>query len=257
MRKLSTLAVALTLVAAGAAQRSAPTPPRSLLPSRSTAAAATAADAPPPDRPAPSVATVTSEGAPLRGRLSAPAGTLVCLVRPDPAARDLRALADTVVSTAEVGADGSYELVPVGPAPAAGWELLVSAPGYALARAPLGAELSLRPEARVEVQLPAGEELAVALVLDAAGRPLPLPATELVSDASGRLRATRLPAGRCELLIASPDLSRCARLALELAEGETRGVSLTLAPDDQLARRFVAAADAEALEALLSSGEVR
>ena len=82
-------------------------------------------------------------------------------------------------------------------------------------------------------------ELAFALVLDAEGIPLPVPVAPCVSDAGGALVVTRLPAGRCELLIASPDAEQMARLELDLAGGQTYRREVTLEEDDALTRRFL------------------
>lgn len=180
----------------------------------------------------------------------APAGTQVFLVRPDAGARDLRALADTILDVSEPDARGAYsfpEAPDLGAASAAqeALEVLVSAEGQALVRAPWrGPEtrVTLSPEARVEVVVRAAggpAELAFALVLDAEGIPLPVPVAPCVSDAGGALVVTRLPAGRCELLIASPDAEQMARLELDLAGGQTYRREVTLEEDDALTRRFL------------------
>lgn len=179
-----------------------------------------------------------------------PAGAEVFLVQPDPEARDLRALADTILDVCEADARGALSFAPQAAASPqsgleVGLEVLVSAEGYALTRAPWrgsDTRLALTPEARVELVVRAGEaaaELAFALVLDANGVPLPVPVASCVSDASGALLVTRLPAGSCELLIASPDLERMALLRLDVASGQTYRREVILEQDDALTRRFL------------------
>jgi hypothetical protein len=209
---------------------------------------------------APRAAEVVSSLA-ISGEVAgAPRGTLVCLVRPDAGARDLLALADTVVDAASVDEAGRYRLLAVGDAPR-GYELLISAPGKALTRAPLAGSVRLEPEARVDVQLAArasgeSEDLAMALVLDDKGRVLPLPAGDLVSDAGGRLSVARLPAGSYELLVASPDLTRCARLEVSVSAGEQQSVELSLEENFKLAQRFLGIVRGPDV-GVLSDGEVR
>lgn len=185
-------------------------------------------------------AAAPSEG--LVGRvLGAEAGSEVFLVRPDAGARDLRALADTILDVSETDATGRFafasQLDP------SGLEVLVSAPGQALARAPFGAPVELQPEARLELQAldtrGAPVELAFALVLDGQGTPLPVPVAPLVSDAEGALQITRLPAGACEVIVASADFQQVARIQRQLASGQVYRERLVLDQDDVLSRRFL------------------
>jgi len=177
----------------------------------------------------------------LVGRvLGAEAGSEVFLIQPDAAARDLRALADTIVDLSETDATGHFSF----PArDAAGLEVLVSAPGHALTRGGLGETLELQPEARLELTAfdASGQplELAFALVLDGQGTPLPVPVAPLVSDGSGALHVTRLPAGTCEVIVASPDLQQVARIQRSLASGQVYRERLVLEQDDALTRRFL------------------
>ncbi len=177
----------------------------------------------------------------LFGRvLGAEAGSEVFLIRPDAAARDLRALADTILDVSETDATGHFSF----PArDASGLEVLVSAPGQALARGPLGEVLELQPEARLELEavdaLGQPVELAFALVLDGHGTPLPVPVAPLVSDAAGALQVTRLPAGACEVIVASADFHQVARIQRTLASGQVYRERLVLDLDDALARRFL------------------
>ncbi|MBL4845759.1 MAG: hypothetical protein JKY65_09545 [Planctomycetes bacterium] len=178
----------------------------------------------------------------LSGRVvGAEAGSVVFLVRSDASAHDLRALADTILDVTETDATGSYGFA--APAETGGLEVVVSAPGKALGRAPLGQEIVLEPEGRVEITAldASGQpvELAFALVLDAQGTPLPLPTAPLVSDEAGALQVTRLPSGRCEVIVASPDLQRIARLQVDVASGQTYQETLELVEDDELTRRFL------------------
>ena len=197
-----------------------------------------------PAAPRLGVALVDSASAVNGTVLGAEAGSEVFLVRPDANARDLRALADTILDVSETDATGRFTFA--GPRDSSGLEVLVSAPGKALCRAPLGQELRLEPEGRIEItakdSLGQPIELAFALVLDAQGTPLPVPVASLVSDASGALQVTRLPAGSCEMLVASADLQRIARLQLDVAAGQTYRETLELLEDDALTRRFLSIA---------------
>jgi hypothetical protein len=205
--------------------------------------------------PAEQVPSAASEAAPLGsaavteadtlvGRvLGAEAGSEVFLVRPDAAARDLRALADTIVDVSETDTTGRFSFPADSALDPSGLEVLVSAPGQALARAPLGQLVELQPEARLELRAldATGQpvELAFALVLDEQGTPLPVPVAPLVSDASGALQITRLPAGACEVIVASADVQLVARLQRNLASGQVYRERLVLERDDALSRRFL------------------
>ncbi|RMG15672.1 MAG: carboxypeptidase regulatory-like domain-containing protein [Planctomycetota bacterium] len=171
--------------------------------------------------------------------------------------RDVWGLGGAVRAVVPLDRDGRCALPPSLAARAA--RAVVSVPGYALASVPLPcptARVRLVPESRLECVLrdPDGrpEEDAYALVLDGEGRPLPLPALALASDAEGRLSVPRLPAGRLTLLVASADGQRHAQRGVALAEGERRALDLVLLPDPQAARAFWRAAGGPAAEALLA-----
>lgn len=193
----------------------------------------------------------------LQGRVSgAAAGSEVFLIRPDLSARDLRALADTILEVSETDAAGHFSF-PL--QDTSGLEILVSAPGKALSRAPWGQAPSLQPEARLELTAldAAGQplELAFALVLDSEGVPLPVPVAPLVSNERGALEVTRLPAGACEVIVASPDLQQVARLRQTLALGQTYRETLVLDYDEALTRRFLIVAGGPEVARALEAGQ--
>jgi len=184
----------------------------------------------------------------IRGRLvDAPPDAEVFLLRPSPA-RDLYALADTVLDLSSIDTSGRFTLAtPTEPGP---WVLVVSAPGRALLHREVTADdtemlLALTPEATCSLVLideqGSPESLACALVLDAAGSPLPLPALDMVSLPDGTLSTRRLPAGDYEVLIESADGERHARLELHLAAAEQRIATVQLGTNPQLAQRFLLA----------------
>ncbi|RMG11501.1 MAG: hypothetical protein D6731_15490 [Planctomycetota bacterium] len=177
---------------------------------------------------------------------SAPPGTEFFLFAAQPPGADLRAWSGALLDRADLREGRFLLTAPEGFA--SPLEVLVSAPGRALVRRSVspGEDLSvdLPPEAVLTLGLrsPRGEaeEDALALVFDAqSGAPLPLPAPDLVSGADGSLRATRLPAGRFEVLVTSGDGARWGRLDIELAAGERVARSLTLQPADELELRFL------------------
>jgi hypothetical protein len=163
----------------------------------------------------------------------APAGTLVHLVRPDASARSLDALGATVVDSTEVDAQGRFGF----DRSLAGDELLISAPGRALTRVPFTRDpVRLEDEARVHARV--GEAEVLALALDAAGAPLPLPAHECVSGQDGTLEVPRLPAGSLTLLFESADGLRHGSQAVTLSAGERLSFDVSLSVDHATAQRF-------------------
>jgi hypothetical protein len=179
----------------------------------------------------------------VRGTVrSAPAETTVLLLgaaeRPD-----LLALGDAVLDLQGVDSDGAFLLH--APAGRTAREVVVSAPGQALLRAslPLTGPLVLDPEARVACRVVGQNqdalEGAFALVLDAAGVPMPLPPVELVSTPSGVLTVTGLPAGTFELLVAAADGDRYGSLVVDVTRGQHISKDLELAVAPELERRFL------------------
>ncbi|MBX3469409.1 MAG: hypothetical protein KF878_21250 [Planctomycetes bacterium] len=181
----------------------------------------------------------------ITGRLAgAPAGAVVHLVAPEAVVPGggLLGHAAAIVGTVDLEPDGSFVWVvePDLPRPT---ELIVSAPGHALARAALGVEaLDLAPEAVVEVRALApggGPEVdAVALVLDAGGAPVPVPPDGLGAGSDGLLRAARLPAGAHTLLIESADGRRHAAVDVRLVAGERVALEVRLGEDPDAEQRF-------------------
>jgi hypothetical protein len=167
---------------------------------------------------------------------------LAFLLADDSHAQDLDALAEAVVDSTPVSADGSFAFAPG----AQGDWVLISAPGKALARtrAVDGLELTLEGEARIRVDV--GEPYACALVLDERGAPLPLPAEHLVSTLDGVLTATRLPAGRLTVVAQSADGARYGKRELDVTAGERVSLRLQLTPDLDSARSFLGAVGGEA-----------
>lgn len=185
-----------------------------------------------------SAAQVTSAA----GRVTeAPAGTVVHLVEPTPTARTLLEQAQTIVASVEVDAEGRFAV-----SETTAREVLVSAPGRALTRAPLvggrlASDLVLAPEAICTVTVGAAEEDAMGLVLDDTDRVVAAPPSELVADATGTLRATRLPAGRYRLIVGSADGQRFASAAFSITTGGRKRLSLTLTPNPEEQVRFLRA----------------
>lgn len=206
----------------------------------------------------------TSTAAPIRparaqsisGRLRGDSeGAVVFLVKNDPQARDLHTLAGTLLCSVEAAPDGGFRFEG-----REGDGVLVLAPGKAIARAPIEGdqplEIDLIPEARLTVQV--GEPYAAALVLDARGVPLPLPAAELVSHADGTLRATRVPEGQFTVIVQSADGERHALHTVSLSASEERSVVLNLVQDPEVGRRFLLAAGGPALKSpLVLAGDAR
>jgi hypothetical protein len=225
MRNTLLAATALLLVACGSSSSSSFSSSSS--PKAGAAAAASSVSS------GSSTAPVGSE---VLGRvLNAPAETLVHLVQPNAGARTLLDQAETILASTETNEQGRFRFS-LSPN-AAPLEVLVSAPGRALLRADLGTgDLTLSPEAVCTVTLDASEEDAMGLVLADDGRLLAVPPAELVANASGVLNATRLPAGRYQLVVGSADGQRFASEAFVVAEGARVALNLTLAPnrDDQL-----------------------
>jgi hypothetical protein len=192
----------------------------------------------------------------ISGRLlEAPEGAVVFLVKTDPQARDLYALAGTLLSSVEADPDGGFCFESQ-----EGDGVLVLAPGKAIARAAIKGDqpldIALTPEARLIVQV--GEPYAAALVLDAQGVPLPLPAAELVSHADGTLRATRVPAGQFTVIVQSADGERHGSRAIALSASDERSITLPLVQDAELGRRFLLAAGGAALKhPLVLAGDAR
>ena len=205
-----------------------------------------------PGARAPAVAGVVRPAAP---GTAAPPGTLVHALGPVVGAPTLEALAESVEDSVELDGEGRFTLQPSGPGPR---RVLVSAPGAALlwadADADVPLELALQPEARAQVHLrgPDGapEVLAVVLVLDAAGAPLPVSPVVLVRDEGGRLEVGRLPGGTFEVVALSCDLTRGARGALEVRAGARAGLELTLGDDPPLLARVLRLAGPPELAAL-------
>lgn len=202
-----------------------------------------------------------SFGPPVTGVVTAaPEGTLVHLLGPVTGPAALDSLAEAVHDSQPVAADGSFLLERLDRGP---HRVLVSAPGRALStvEAPEGValEIALRPEARLALTVSGSagpEALALALVLDERGAPLPIAVEEAVTDEQGRLSVGRLPAGRLELLVLSLDLSRVARAELDLREGETATRELTLQEDPPLLERALLLAGQSELAAALHGEEV-
>jgi hypothetical protein len=170
----------------------------------------------------------------------------VFLLRADGEARDLAGLAETVLAIADLDPDGRFRL-PTPPPSAGACEILVLTPGRALTRTLLapGLVLDPEPEARLVLRLvdPDGrpEADALALVLDATGRPLPLPAHELVSHPDGSVAVGYLPAGPLVVLVDSGDSERQARLEVNLEAGQRRHIELVLRRDPALQRDYLRA----------------
>jgi len=188
---------------------------------------------------APSVALVPIHVA------QAPAGTEVFLLG-EPEGADLLGWAAAVLDSVELDADGRGELL----ADPAAQRALVRAPGKALAEFvwPPQGEWTLTPEARVSCRVvDAGGVLeagALAIVFDAQGRPLPLPALELVAGPDGTLTLAGLPGGRFRLRVLSADAERAADLELDVAPGVQRSLEVTCAPGEAVAA-FWASVDRE------------
>lgn len=193
----------------------------------------------------------------------APAGTVVHLLAPGAALPEEGLLGHgaAIVGTVDVDAHGAFAwpLEADLPAPS---EALVSAPGRALLRAPLaalrGAPAPLAAEGVIEVWLTgqdgAAEVDAVALVLDAAGAPVPVPPEGLGSGADGRLSVTRLPAGDYTLLVGSVDAGRHGLAQVAVAAGQRVTLDLRLVEEPDLARRYLEAALGRAAAAALLDG---
>lgn len=183
----------------------------------------------------------------ITGRVpDAPAGTVVHLLAPEAVAPDagLLAHAAAIVDTLDVGPGGELVLPHDAPAPT---DVLVSAPGRALLRAPFAAlaagDVALEAEAVIAVRLAgpdgAPEVDAVAIVLDREGAPVPVPPELLASGIDGELRATRLPGGDYTLVIGSADGLRHAVAQVTVAAGGLAFHALTLVEDHDAARRFL------------------
>lgn len=203
------------------------------------------------------LAGCTGEGGGARSQVAAPAthprvtgtvagatpGTLVHLMGPVAGATTVPALAEAVLDSVEVAADGSFALEASRPGP---HRVMVSGPGLATTAVEVAtdrAPVTIAPgtEARLELHVidPAGlpDALALALVLGPDGAPLPLDVEESVTRLDGRASIGRLPAGRHELLLLSCDLARAARADLELVAGETARIALRPVEDLPLQAR--------------------
>ncbi len=191
----------------------------------------------------------------LVGRLAAPAPDAeVFAFTAEPAIPDLASLAESYLSGAAVDLHGGFELpLPDGPAPA---RVLVSAPGRALRWVDPAAldDIALAPEAAIELRLldAAGRpaEGCTTVALDARGVPLPLPAAEVWSDASGHLRLGRLPAGRVTVLALAGD-GASARLEVDLSAGDLARREVTLGDDPEVGAAFILATGGDAVASLL------
>lgn len=166
----------------------------------------------------------------------APAGTEVFLLGA-PEGSDLLGWAAAVLDSVELDAAGNGALL----ADPAAQRALVRAPGKALAEfawPPQGA-WALSPEARVTCRVvdAAGvlEAGALAIVFDAAGRPLPLPALDLVAGPEGTLTLAGLPGGRFRLRVLSADAERAADLELEVGPGAQRSLEVVCEPGEAVA----------------------
>lgn len=199
----------------------------------------------------------------LTGRIvDAPAGTVVHLLAAGEVAPDAGLLAHAagIVDTLDVGPLGDFE-VALEPGAAAPAQVLVSAPGRALLRAPFEAlatgNVALAPEAVIVVRVVsddgAPEVDAMAIVLDQDGRPVPIPPETLASGVDGELRATRLPEGDYTLGIGSADGKRHALLSVSLPAGAVASHTVTLTEEPEAARRWVEVIAGR--DATLESGE--
>lgn len=169
------------------------------------------------------------------------------LIASDAQATTLPALAATVRDTTALTRDGRFAFAAAGDAD----QIMLSVPGRALTPVRLADDLGgvrLAPEAVVTCRVVddegAPQEDALALVLDEAGRVLPLPPADLVSRADGRLVAKRLPAGRFTLLIASGDDRRHAVTQVVVGEGAAVALEATVRVDDRARLRYLRVAGA-------------